>query len=71
MANILIDPLVQLAPTFAQYVKPNGLIVLSGLLTSQLEILKSAYEPWFNFDTQPEIKDDWVCVMATRLSKAN
>lgn len=69
LANILIDPLVQLAPTFAQYLKPNGLLVLSGLLTTQLAILKSAYEPWFHFENPPEIKDDWVCIMATRKNK--
>lgn len=66
LANILIDPLIQLAPTFAQYLKPNGKLVLSGLLSSQLTLLKPAYEPWFSFDTSPEIKDDWVCIMAKR-----
>lgn len=66
LANILIDPLIQLASVFANYVKPNGLIVLSGLLVSQLKDLKLAYSPWFSFDVDPDIQDDWVCIMAKR-----
>lgn len=69
LANILIDPLVQLAPIFAQYLKPNGMLVMSGLLTSQLARLKSAYEAWFDFEGTPDIKDDWVCVMAIKRQK--
>ncbi len=66
LANILIDPLIQLAPKFAAYLKTNGLIVLSGLLTTQLASLKEAYAPWFRFDFAPKIKDDWVCIMAIK-----
>jgi ribosomal protein L11 methyltransferase len=68
LANILIDPLVQLAPTFAEFVKPSGIIVLSGLLTSQLPQLKLAYAPWFNFEFTPEIRDDWICIAAKRVN---
>ena len=66
LANILIDPLIQLAPTFARYLKPHGMIILSGLLTSQLDLLKAAYAPWFSFEMAPEIKDDWVCITAKK-----
>lgn len=66
LANILIDPLIQLAPNFAEYIKSNGIIVLSGLLSIQLASLKAAYEPWFRFDHPPEIKDDWVCISAIK-----
>lgn len=66
LANILIDPLIQLAPKFAEYLKPNGRIVLSGLLTTQLALLKAAYTPWFSFDFLPEIKDDWICISAIK-----
>ena len=67
LANILIDPLIQLAPKFATYVKKNGRIVLSGLLTNQLDTLKLAYSHWFAFDAPPEIKDDWVCITAHKI----
>lgn len=66
LANILIDPLIQLAPKFATYVKSNGTIVLSGLLNTQLSALKTAYEPWFNFDLPPNTQEDWVCIMGKR-----
>lgn len=66
LANILIDPLIQLAPKFADYLKPHGTIVLSGLLKSQLAALKSAYAPWFSFDFPEDIKEDWICIAARK-----
>jgi ribosomal protein L11 methyltransferase len=46
IANILAQPLIELAPLFAQYVKPHGHIILSGILAEQVETLKSAYAPY-------------------------
>lgn len=44
IANILAGPLVELAADFAHHVAPDGDIVLSGLLTSQDDVVAKAYE---------------------------
>ena len=51
-ANILAKPLMELAPYLATLIKPNGNIVLAGLISEQLEDVVTAYEPWFNLDTR-------------------
>lgn len=46
-ANILAKPLIGFAPYFAELLKPNGSIVLAGLITSQTDDVIAAYEPHF------------------------
>ena len=43
IANILAGPLVELAPDFAQAVKPGGSVLLAGLLTTQEPQVRRAY----------------------------
>lgn len=58
LANILAEPLEQLAATLATLVAPEGHIVLSGLLSSQAERLATLYGTWF--DMAPAVhRDDW------------
>ena len=59
LANILANPLMELAPQFAQRVSPGGHVVLSGILAEQAEAVVTTYQPWF--DMQPPVsRDDWV-----------
>lgn len=59
LANILANPLIELAPHFAQLLKPNGHLVLSGILENQIEMITTAYQTQFKI--QPvTIKDGWV-----------
>jgi len=43
VANILADPLIEMAPSLTQSLAPKGLIVLSGLLTHQAQEVAQAY----------------------------
>jgi ribosomal protein L11 methyltransferase len=43
LANILADPLIELAPALAQRLAPGGFAVLSGLLDRQAEAVTRAY----------------------------
>ena len=43
-ANILANPLCQLAADVAQYLAPGGLVILSGLLTRQEDEVGAAYQ---------------------------
>ncbi|SFW31243.1 50S ribosomal protein L11 methyltransferase [Nitrosovibrio sp. Nv17] len=47
VANILANPLVMLAPILAQATRPQGRIVLSGILDTQAQEIEHAYRPWF------------------------
>jgi ribosomal protein L11 methyltransferase len=58
LANILAEPLEQLAPQLAHLVVPGGAIVLSGLLQSQAQRLASLYGAWFDMDPIAT-RDDW------------
>lgn len=58
LANILAEPLEQLASRMAALVVPSGALVLSGLLREQTHRVATAYEQWF--DMAPAVvRDDW------------
>lgn len=65
VANILAGPLVELAPVISSLVKPGGLLCLSGLLSSQVEPIKSAYLDSISF-TEIEAKEEWVCMVGKK-----
>lgn len=66
IANILAGPLVELAPRFAELVRPGGQILLSGILDTQVEEIQSAYRPCFKLDPA-SYRDEWVCISGNRL----
>jgi ribosomal protein L11 methyltransferase len=65
VANILSGPLCDLAPTFAQLVRPGGSLVLAGLMDNQAAEVTQAHSTWF--DMRPFGKrDDWVGLSGRR-----
>jgi len=65
IANILSGPLVELAPKFADMIKPGGKILLSGILKTQVNDIKCAYQSCFNLDLK-RTREDWVMISGTR-----
>lgn len=65
MANILAEPLIALAPQMANMCESDGTLILSGLLTNQIDSVCAAYLPWFEFEP-PVIQEDWVLLSAKR-----
>lgn len=65
VANILANPLINLAPTLAELVKPNGQIILSGVLIEQAVAVKEAYQPWFDMQS-PSSLGEWVRLSGTK-----
>ena len=65
LANILAEPLHELADQFANLVKPKGKIVLSGILEEQTEPLIARYGRWFSLDS-PMTEDGWVRLSGSR-----
>ena len=69
LANILCEPLCELASYFAGIGGPGMHIVLSGLLEEQIDQVLLSYRPWFEFDA-PEIEQDWAMLHGRRKEAA-
>ena len=65
MANILSGPLIDLAPTLAQFCDPGGAIVLSGILADQADTVRTAYSAFFDLGPTGS-QDEWVLLHGTR-----
>ncbi|VAW79882.1 Ribosomal protein L11 methyltransferase, partial [hydrothermal vent metagenome] len=66
LANILANPLIELAVDLSTRVKPGGDIVLSGILAEQADAVRNAYTPWFQLSDTVE-KDGWVRLHGERI----
>ena len=65
LANILAAPLAGLAPRLAALTRGGGEIVLSGILASQADEIRAAYERWF--ETAPAVaREDWIMISGRR-----
>ena len=65
LANILAEPLLACCDDFYQMLKPDGFIVLSGILETQKNMICEKYATRF-IDIECEIEQDWVRVGAIR-----
>lgn len=64
VANILAGPLASLEPTLNKLLKPNGLLILSGLL---LEQKASIVESYSNIDFHhSDTTEQWLCLMGRK-----
>lgn len=59
VANILAGPLAELKAIISAYVKPGGVLALSGILQSQAQSVIEAYSDEFSFDPIA-VQDEWV-----------
>ncbi len=67
LANILAKPLISFAKLFADLLRPDGQLVLSGILEEQAEQILEAYQ--LDFDLQvADNMDGWVLISGTRKS---
>lgn len=65
VANILSNPLKVLAPLLTAYVKPGGLLALSGILAWQAEEMQAAYQDYLSITPWRE-REGWVCIVGQR-----
>jgi len=66
LANILANPLIELAPRLAGLVRVGGDLVLSGILCQQADAVRTAYERWFSLPETVE-REGWVCLHGIRV----
>lgn len=66
IANILCNPLIELAPTLRNLLKDKGNIALSGILPRQVDTILATYQPLFDAQyittEQGENNDEWVLI---------
>ena len=65
LANILANPLIDLAPQLAARVRVGGALVLSGILKDQASAVGAAYRHWFAM-REPVERDGWVRLHGVR-----
>ena len=65
IANILTNPLIELAPLFISLVNPNGGLLLSGILKQQVDKVLDCYKEYF-FDIEIENIDEWYRITGKR-----
>ena len=61
VANILANPLIELAPTFNNLLKQDGVLVLSGILIDQCENILNCYSQYLD-NLEVLKKDEWCLV---------
>lgn len=67
IANILSDPLIELAPVLQAQVKKEGDIVLSGILQEQAEQTRTTYARYFEM-SDIKVEQDWVLLHGRKLN---
>ena len=65
VANILLDALIELRSIFSNMVQTGGHLVVSGITISQISILVSAYENYFDTD-RVDSKGEWALIIFNR-----
>jgi len=65
LANILLIPLMDLAPKFAELVLEDGVVVITGILATQAEECLAAYQSWFNMQA-PVFSREWALLEGAR-----
>lgn len=65
IANILAQPLIDLADTIAGALGPGGRLLLSGILADQAAAVVKAYDPFVEFDPAA-VQDGWVMLEGVR-----
>jgi ribosomal protein L11 methyltransferase len=65
LANILAEPLIELAPRFAAATRRGAALVLAGLLVGQADAVTAACRPWFDMAPARE-RDGWAGLVGRR-----
>lgn len=69
VANILSNPLKVLAPLLCSYLKPGGVLVMSGILAWQTEEMQGAYTDLLPIKAWRE-REGWVCLVGQQSGDA-
>jgi ribosomal protein L11 methyltransferase len=65
LANILAKPLIELVPIFASHLNTKAPLVMSGILSEQIDAVIAAYQPFFTL-SEISNRDNWVRIVVHR-----
>ncbi|KAK0602632.1 hypothetical protein LWI29_035458 [Acer saccharum] len=65
IANILLNPLLDLADQIVSYAKPGATVAVSGILSEQIPYIIERYSQFLEGISVSEM-DDWACVSGTK-----
>lgn len=65
IANILANPLMELAPRLMRITRPGGFLILSGMLTQQIAEVERHYSRGCTVESR--IRDDWALLVCHKL----
>ena len=65
LANILAEPIIAMAQQLTECLAPEGILVLSGIMTSQQEMVEAHFRDDLQFIDQFE-REGWLCLVARR-----
>ncbi len=68
VANILANPLLTLAPRFAESCAPGGRIALSGILAEQEMLVRDTYATFFELEPTQQ-QDEWLLITGKKQSE--
>lgn len=60
IANILAKPLISLVPSFHSFCQADAKIVLAGLIDEQTDMIRQAYEPYFDLPHKAAGDANWI-----------
>ncbi len=67
VANLLLKPVLALVDDFATLLVPGGRLAVSGILIEQIDLVRTAYAPYFKLDP-PRQADEWALLSGVRLA---
>jgi ribosomal protein L11 methyltransferase len=67
-ANLILGTILDLMPHFPRVVKPDGWLILSGLLRNQVERVRSLLEEEGFAICETPLKKEWAAILATKPS---
>jgi len=60
------NPVLEPASLLAMHTKPGGIIILSGILETQVKIIGNTYSRWFKLNP-PVLYDEWARMCGKKL----
>ena len=65
VANILAGTIMELAATLEQHLKPQGVLILSGVLAAQVDRVRTSFA---QYNLTSTYREEWACLCGSRIA---
>ena len=65
VANILAGTIMELATTLEQHLKPQGVLILSGILAAQVDRVRTSFA---QYNLTSTYREEWACLCGSRIA---